>query len=52
VCARYAVPVDVRPRSRTWRMQIDGDGAYDLTLKQRYQNFEVRQKAWAQGRPA
>jgi phospholipid N-methyltransferase len=24
----------------TWRMQIDGDGAYDLTLKQRYQNFE------------
>lgn len=23
-----------------WRMEIDGDGAYDLTLTQRYQDFE------------
>lgn len=23
-----------------WRMQIDGQGDYDLTLKQRYQNFQ------------
>ena len=26
--------------SGAWRMQIDGDGEYDLTLEQRYQKFE------------
>ncbi len=28
-----------------WRMQVDGDGVYDLTLNQRYQNFE----GWSEG---